>query len=166
MRPEDAFPRRGTARAPLPRRSLRLWSVRHAAALAAFYRGFERMLHALHPLFSRIGYTRLERPVAGIESAVKSALFDCRMCGQCMLSSSGLSCPMNCPKGLRNGPCGGVRDNGCCEVHPSMPCVWVQAYSGAERMGALARLGEVQKPVDHRLSGRSSWLQAAQELQA
>nr|WP_245947992.1 methylenetetrahydrofolate reductase C-terminal domain-containing protein [Halomonas montanilacus] len=29
------------------------------------------------------------------------------MCGQCILSSTGMSCPMNCPKSLRNGPCGG-----------------------------------------------------------
>ena len=62
---------------------------------------------ALAPLFARIGWDRLERPVAGVEKLVKGALFDCRMCGQCALSSTGMSCPMNCPKGLRNGPCGG-----------------------------------------------------------
>jgi hypothetical protein len=162
MRPEDAFAHTGVARPPLPRRSLRLWSVRHACGLAAFYRRFEGLLRALHPLFARIGYARLERPVATVERAVKSTLFDCRMCGQCVLSATGLSCPMNCPKGLRNGPCGGVRDDGHCEVHPAMPCVWVQAYAGAERMGTVARLGAVQPPVDHRRAGRSSWLRAAQ----
>lgn len=161
MRAEDAFPARGVARRPLPRRSLRLWSVRHARALAAVYRGFERVLRGAHPLFARIGYARLERPVAGVERAVKSALFDCRMCGQCVLSATGLSCPMNCPKGLRNGPCGGVRDNGNCEVHPDMPCVWVQAYEGAERIGTVARMGEARAPIDHRRAGSSSWLQAA-----
>jgi hypothetical protein len=149
------------ARPPLPRRSLRLWSVRHAASLASVYRAFEGLLRTLHPVFRRIGYARLERPVAGIERTVKQALFDCRMCGQCVLSATGLSCPMNCPKGLRNGPCGGVRANGNCEVHPEMPCVWVQAYAGAERMGAVASLGQVQGPVDHRKAGQSSWLQAA-----
>ena len=161
MRAEDAFPARGLARPPLPRRSLRLWSVRNAPALAAFYRGFERVLRHAHPAFARIGYARLERPVARIERGVKTTLFDCRMCGQCVLSATGLSCPMNCPKGLRNGPCGGVRDNGNCEVHPDMPCVWVQAYLGAERMGTVARLGAAQPPIDHRKAGRSSWLQAA-----
>lgn len=161
MRVEDAFPARGLARRPLPRRSLRLWSVRHARGLAALYRGFERALRAAHPLFQRIGYARLERPVASIERAAKAALFDCRMCGQCVLSSTGLSCPMNCPKGLRNGPCGGVRADGHCEVHAEMPCVWVQAHAGAARMDALARLAQVQPPIDHRKAGRSSWLQAA-----
>jgi Methylene-tetrahydrofolate reductase C terminal len=163
MRPEDAFAHRGVARRPLPRRSLRLWSVRHAFVLAAVYRSFERALRALHPLFARIGYSRLERPVASVERTVKQALFDCRMCGQCVLSATGLSCPMNCPKGLRNGPCGGVRANGNCEVHPDMPCVWVQAYAGAERMGAGATLGQVQAPVDHRRAGTSSWLEAARK---
>lgn len=161
MPPEDAFPRRGIAQRPLSRLSLRLWSVRHARGLAGFYRGFERVLRAAHPLFARVGYDRLERPVARVERAVKSALFDCRMCGQCVLSATGLSCPMNCPKGLRNGPCGGVRDNGHCEVHPAMPCVWVQAYAGAERMGTIARLGEAQPAIDHRKAGHSSWLQVA-----
>ena len=158
MRPEDAFAHRGIALPPLPRRSLRLWSVRHAKWLASVYRGFETGLRALDPLFRRIGYDRLERPVAGVERVVKQALFDCRMCGQCVLSATGLSCPMNCPKGLRNGPCGGVRANGNCEVHPEMPCVWVQAYAGAERMGTVATMGQARTPIDHRKAGKSSWL--------
>jgi Methylene-tetrahydrofolate reductase C terminal len=161
MRPEDAFPHRGVARTPLPRRSLRLWSVRHSRPLAATYRAFERALLRMDPLLRRVGYVRLERPVASVERMVKQALFDCRMCGQCVLSATGLSCPMNCPKGLRNGPCGGVRMDGHCEVHPAMPCVWVQAYAGAVHMDAVASLGQMQAPIDHRRAGESSWLQAA-----
>ena len=161
MRVEDAFPARGVARPALPRRSLRLWSVRHARGLNALYRGLERALRSAHPLFARIGYARLERPVASVERAIKATLFDCRMCGQCVLSATGMSCPMNCPKGLRNGPCGGVRDNGHCEVRPEMPCVWVQAYEGAQNMDAVARLGEARMAIDHRRAGRSSWLEVA-----
>jgi hypothetical protein len=37
----------------------------------------------------------------------------------------------------------------------------VQAYAGAGRMGAVAALGQVQGPVDHRRAGKSSWLEAA-----
>ncbi len=141
--------------------STRLWSVRHARGLSAFYRAFEGLLVRLHPLFRAIGYQRLERPVAAVERAVKRTLFDCRMCGQCVLSSTGMSCPMNCPKTLRNGPCGGVRDNGHCEVNPAMRCVWVEAYRGSERIpGGIAAMREIQFAVDHRLSGRSSWLRA------
>jgi len=144
--------------------SVRLWSVRHARGLNSFYRGFERALTALHPLFERIGYQRLERPVAVLEHSVKGLLFDCRMCGQCILSSTGMSCPMNCPKNLRNGPCGGVRDNGNCEVKPDMRCVWVEAYRGSERIpGGIAAMTQVQFAVDQRQQGRSSWLRVARE---
>ncbi|MBS0395182.1 MAG: methylenetetrahydrofolate reductase C-terminal domain-containing protein [Proteobacteria bacterium] len=143
---------------------VRLWSVRHARGLNRFYNGFERVLVALAPVFRAIGYQRLERPVAALERGVKGLLFDCKMCGQCVLSSTGMSCPMNCPKNIRNGPCGGVRANGHCEVRPEMRCVWVQAFAGAERMaGGLERIRVVQAPVDRRLEGRSSWLKVVRE---
>jgi Methylene-tetrahydrofolate reductase C terminal len=142
--------------------AVRLWSVRHSRLLEGFYKGFERALVMLAPVWRRIGYDRLEQPVAAMERNIKGFLFDCQMCGQCALSSTGMSCPMNCPKNLRNGPCGGVRDNGHCEVKPEMKCVWVQAWEGAERMGLKAEEGhkilDVQRAVDHRLKGKSSWL--------
>jgi hypothetical protein len=139
--------------------AVRQWSVRHARGLNSFYRGFEAVLFALHPLWKWIGYQRLERPVAAVERGVKGLLFDCRMCGQCILSSTGMSCPMNCPKNLRNGPCGGVRTNGHCEVRPEMKCVWVQAVGGAARIpGGAQALQNVQVAIDRRLWGRSSWL--------
>jgi hypothetical protein len=142
----------------------RSWSVRHARGLNAFYRGFESLLVALHPLWNAIGYGRLERPVAALEHGVKGLLFDCRMCGQCILSSTGMSCPMNCPKNLRNGPCGGVRADGHCEVRPQMKCVWVEAYAGSQRIpGGVAALRAVQVAVDRRLTGRSSWLRVVRE---
>lgn len=144
--------------------ALRLWSVRHARGLNAFYRGFERVLVSFNGLFRSIGYERLERPVAAVERTVKGALFDCRMCGQCVLSSTGMSCPMNCPKALRNGPCGGVRTDGNCEVKPEMKCVWVLAYEGSERIpGGVAAMREMQFAVDQRLQGKSSWLRVVRE---
>ena len=144
--------------------ALRHWSVRHARGLNAFYRGFERSLLAMHSAFRAIGYERLERPVAAVEKTVKGLLFDCRMCGQCVLSSTGMSCPMNCPKTLRNGPCGGVRANNRCEVKPDMMCVWVQAYRGAQRIpGGVEAMSAVQFAVDHRQQGRSSWLRVVRE---
>jgi Methylene-tetrahydrofolate reductase C terminal len=138
--------------------AVRLWSVRHARRLGAVYERFERLLIACDPLLRRIGYGRLERPVAALERGVKGLLFDCRMCGQCALSSTGLSCPMNCPKGLRNGPCGGVRPDGRCEVVPTMRCVWVEAFEGSRRLPGGEAILSVQKPVDHRRWGRSAWL--------
>ena len=147
--------------------SVRLWSVRHARGLNAFYKGFERLLVGMHGLFEAIGYERLEKPVAAVERTVKGVLFDCKMCGQCVLSSTGMSCPMNCPKTLRNGPCGGVRENGHCEVKPEMKCVWVQAYQGSERIpGGVAAMREVQVAVDNRQQGKSSWLRVVREKTA
>ncbi len=142
--------------------ALRLWSTRHARGLETLYRTFERLIVALDPLWARLGYRRVERPVAAVEKAVKGLLFDCQMCGQCVLSATGMSCPMNCPKSLRNGPCGGVRANGNCEVIPSMRCVWVEAWEGSRRMReGKAAILVVQPPVDSRLIGSSSWLNVA-----
>ena len=147
--------------------SVRLWSVRHARGLELFYQGFERVFVALHPLWKAIGYERLEKPVAVVEKAVKGMLFDCQMCGQCALSSTGMSCSMNCPKTLRNGPCGGVRADGHCEVKPEMRCVWVEAYAGSQRMVAgKEAIKVVQFAVDGRLKGKSSWLKVAREKNA
>ena len=142
----------------------RLWSVRHARGLARFYQWFESLLVRLAPLWRWLGYQRIERPVAAVERVVKGLLFDCQMCGNCVLSSTGMSCPMNCPKQLRNGPCGGVRANGNCEVKPDMRCVWVEAFRGAERIpGGLAKITVVQAPVDRRIEGSSAWLRVARE---
>jgi hypothetical protein len=139
--------------------AVRRWSVRHARGLNRFYVGFERLMVALDPIWRRLGYERIDKPVAAVERAVKGLLFDCRMCGQCVLTSTGMSCPMNCPKNLRNGPCGGVRIDGRCEVKPEMMCVWVEAFSGAERMpGGLEAIRRLQPPVDRRLEGSSAWL--------
>jgi hypothetical protein len=147
--------------------AVRLWSVRHARGMNAFYRGFEGLLVRLHPVFRALGFERVERPVAAVEKAVKGLLFDCRMCGLCILSSTGMSCPMNCPKTLRNGPCGGVRANGNCEVKPDMRCVWVEAFRGSEHIpGGLEAMSKVQIAVDQRLHGRSSWLRVVREKTA
>jgi len=104
--------------------------------------------------------------LAGIEHAIKKPVFDCRMCGQCVLSQTGMACPMNCPKNLRNGPCGGVRSDGTCEVYPEMPCVWVEAYEGSVQMRDMAGIATVQPPLDHRLKGRSTWLAMARDKAA
>jgi methylenetetrahydrofolate reductase (NADPH) len=69
----------------------------------------------------------LKRMIARTEAYVKGMMFDCRSCGQCVLDKTGLICPMSCPKGLRNGPCGGTL-NGACEVYPDKKCVWVRIH--------------------------------------
>jgi hypothetical protein len=141
----------------------RLFAVRRSRQFEWVYGRLEGLLVRLDPLLRRIGYNRLERPFAITERLVKGLLFDCRMCGQCVLSSTGMSCPMNCPKQLRNGPCGGVRPGGFCEVKPEMRCVWVEAWDGSTRMRGKERIREVLPPVDRRLEGSSAWLRASRE---
>ncbi len=147
--------------------AVRQWSVRHARGLHKFYNHFESLLVRMSGVFRGLGYERIERPVAVIEQAVKGLLFDCKMCGQCVLSSTGMSCPMNCPKTLRNGPCGGVRADGNCEVKPDMKCVWVEAYHGSAKIpGGVEAMRQVQYAVDQRQQGRSSWLRVVREKSA
>jgi hypothetical protein len=101
---------------------------------------------------------RALRLFTAAEKRSKESLFGCRMCGQCALPATAYACPMTCPKQLRNGPCGGVAPNGDCEVYPGMRCVWLIAYERAEESGHLADLAKLQRPVDHRLRGTSSWV--------
>ncbi|PSM17885.1 MULTISPECIES: methylenetetrahydrofolate reductase C-terminal domain-containing protein [Nitratireductor] len=161
-RPADVSPQRRVQR----RYSMRLWSVRHARFLERLYDVFAGAFLLLHPFWKAVGYARAEAPVKFVEKRVKGLLFDCRMCGQCVLSSTGMSCPMNCPKQLRNGPCGGVRANGHCEVEPDMPCVWVKAWEGSRAMAGGDAILTVQKPVDQSLRETSAWLRVTAETAA
>jgi 5,10-methylenetetrahydrofolate reductase len=99
----------------------------------------------------------MERLLRPLERATKQLLVDCKMCGQCVLSSTGMACPTNCAKQMRNGPCGGVRADGSCEVDPTMHCVWIEATEGMKRIGE-SRNKAFLEPIDHRLWNRSSWL--------
>jgi len=138
--------------------AVRKWSVSRAHFLVGLYQKLEGVLRALDALWLKIGYDRVEKPITFIEKNVKGFLFDCKMCGQCSLRDTGMSCPMNCPKELRNGPCGGVRFDGRCEVKPDMRCVWVEAYRGSQLVDNNKSILFVRFPIDYRLRGRSSWL--------
>ena len=144
----------------LPMYRVRRWTSRHAGGFEKLYTEFERCLVRLHPLFQWLGYPRLDRLVAAIEKIIKGFLFDTRMCGSCTLGSTGMTCPMNCPKQMRNGPCGGVREDGNCEIQPLMACVWKDAVMGSQQMAEPVRILDLQAPIDHRLRYTSSWLRA------
>ncbi|OZM75948.1 methylenetetrahydrofolate reductase C-terminal domain-containing protein [Pseudonocardia sp. MH-G8] len=101
---------------------------------------------------------RALRLFTGLERRSKEALYGCRMCGQCALPATAYACPMTCPKQLRNGPCGGVAPNGDCEVHPGERCVWLIAYERAAATGHESDLALLQRPIDQRLRGTSSWV--------
>ena len=94
--------------------------------------------------------------LAFIERAVKGPLFGCRMCGNCLLQETAFICHMACPKGIRNGPCGGV-NNGYCYVDPSRRCAWYLIYERSERMHRGKKLLEVLPPVDWDRAGGETW---------
>lgn len=135
------------------------WSLRHARLLSRMYQGFEASAPRIAPLLRWLPADRLDRLVRPVEQTVKRAFFDCQMCGQCGLSVTGMACPMGCAKGMRNGPCGGVRADGHCEVHPQRRCTWVDAAQGDRRIrtGHTATWWQRAEPRDHRLAGRSTW---------
>ena len=99
------------------------------------------------------------RAILLVEKVTKEPLWDCRMCGQCILHSTGLRCPMTCPKNLRNGPCGGVLQNGNCEVEPDRTCTWVVAWERSRKLPLWRdHMEHLNPPVDWQLEGTSSWV--------
>lgn len=118
-----------------------------------------RLFGLLQPIIGRIGNERVERLLKGSEEWSKKQIFDCRMCGQCVLHSTGMVCPMGCPKNLRNGACGGVRANGHCEVFPEMRCVWVEAFETSQKMRTYGgEMMHLNPPVNRQLTDRSAWI--------
>jgi methylenetetrahydrofolate reductase (NADPH) len=80
-------------------------------------------------------------------------------CGDCALGDIAYLCPFSqCPKGQRNGPCGGSFE-GWCEVYPGeKQCIYVRAYNRLKPFGEEDSLVAYQvPPVDYSLFGKSSW---------
>jgi hypothetical protein len=106
-----------------------------------------RAMNALHRVLDRnpVWYAAsvalmktppLYRAFTFVERAVKKQLFGCRMCGQCALPVTAYSC----------------------EVYPGMRCVWLMAYERADQEGRLGDLRRLQRPIDQRKWGQSSWV--------
>ena len=133
------------------------WLQNHPQFLEYNYRIVNRILGLFEPWLVTGGFT--ERIFVRIELITKGPIFDCRMCGQCVLHDTGMTCPMTCPKTLRNGPCGGVLVNGHCEVKPEMPCAWLQAWQRSKNMGEDGdQIKSIQPPLNNRLQGTSAWI--------
>jgi methylenetetrahydrofolate reductase (NADPH) len=96
------------------------------------------------------------RLLAQIERWVKGPLWGCRMCGNCLLQETAFICPMECPKGARNGPCGGSTEAHC-YVDETRPCIWYRIYDRAFAMGREEKLLEVLPPVDWDKAGTETW---------
>ncbi len=78
----------------------------------------------------------------------------CSMCGECVLDVTAGICPVTlCPKGLLNGPCGGM-NKGKCEVDNEKDCAWVLIYKELEKNKKLESLREIRGPKDFKKSGK------------
>lgn len=97
-----------------------------------------------------------KRLLGQLERWVKGPLFGCRMCGNCLLQETAFICPMACPKGLRNGPCGGSTPE-MCYVDERYPCVWYKIYDRSFKMGREDMLLEVLPPLDWDQTGTDTW---------
>jgi methylenetetrahydrofolate reductase (NADPH) len=97
------------------------------------------------------------RLLARIELAFKGPAFGCRMCGNCLLQETAFICPMECPKGMRNGPCGGVTPEKNCYVDETRKCVWHAIYKRALKTGREEKLLEILPPLDWNKVGTETW---------
>jgi len=86
------------------------------------------------------------RPMTKVYPAVNTSFFggspeqglwteQCAGCGNCILHLTGGLCPVaRCAKSLMNGPCGGSQ-NGRCEIHQDVECIWQSIHDKLERVG-------------------------------
>jgi len=101
---------------------------------------------------------KVSRALRILEDLVKVPLFGCQRCGECLLSSTAFICSQNCPKRMRNGPCGGTRAKGFCEVFPDRKCVWYRIHRRSARLHRLSLLYQLNPVHNWNLEGTSAWL--------
>lgn len=93
--------------------------------------------------------------VFGAVMDAKGNFFEkCSMCAECILGQTAGICPITlCPKGLLNGPCGGM-NKGKCEVDNQKDCSWVLIYKELEKNKKLNTLKEISSPRDFQKSDK------------
>jgi methylenetetrahydrofolate reductase (NADPH) len=105
-----------------------------------------------------------KRVLARTELCIKGPLFGCRMCGNCLLQETAFICPMECPKGMRNGPCGGVTPERNCYIDETRICVWYAIYKRALKAGRTETLLEVLPPLDWDKVGTETWGEVVRQV--
>jgi hypothetical protein len=101
---------------------------------------------------------KISRFLLFFEDLVKVPLFRCQHCGECILSSTAFVCSQNCPKRLRNGPCGGTREDGSCEVFPDRKCVWFTIHARSKLLHRMSLLYRVNTIHNWNLEKTAAWL--------
>jgi methylenetetrahydrofolate reductase (NADPH) len=135
------------------------------------YRGFRLLHHSMfdpHGIFFQpsrwmaraLDGSKLDPAFTWLEHVAKGLTNDCLHCGDCGLPDCAYVCPTSqCPKGQRNGPCGGGFE-GWCEVYPGKrQCIYVRAYTRLKHYKEEETLGAYQvPPVNYDLLNTASWL--------
>jgi len=86
----------------------------------------------------------------------------CQQCGECELGRLAGVCPLTqCAKGIMNGPCGGVRAGGKCEVDPDRDCAWITIYRRFEALGDLNAFRQIRPPKDWSTMSRPRKIEVA-----
>jgi hypothetical protein len=101
---------------------------------------------------------KLSHVLLFLEDVIKVPLFRCQRCGECILSSTAFICSQNCPKRLRNGPCGGTGEDGSCEVFPDRKCVWYRIYYRSKLLHRVSLLYKLNSIHNWNLEKTSAWL--------
>jgi methylenetetrahydrofolate reductase (NADPH) len=114
----------------------------------------------MRSLAQGIDGSALERAFTRMEHLALQVTNGCAYCGDCGLPDVAGICPVSqCPKGQRNGPCGGSFQ-GWCEVFPKeRQCIYVGAYARLSHYEQQDSLGTYEvPPVDYDPRHTSSWL--------
>jgi len=73
----------------------------------------------------------------------------CAACGDCVLGETFGYCPVaRCAKSLLNGPCGGTRKTGKCEVNEDVDCIWNLIVERAYDRGQIEALANLKSTKD------------------
>jgi len=74
----------------------------------------------------------------------------CRACGECILYDTGGICPIvRCPKGMLNGPCGGMYNSKCEVGGYQRDCAWILIYNRLKELGMLDLYKSYKLPRDN-----------------
>lgn len=86
---------------------------------------------------------------------LKKILAGCHRCSICRLPQTMFICPEKCPKGLANGPCGGTRPGGGCEVSAIHECVHLRITRQALLRNEVDTLEDIFVPQSTRRNKKS-----------
>ena len=87
----------------------------------------------------------LNTDFVGVDKDVGWFEENCRTCGDCVLGETAGICPVTrCAKSLFNGPCGGTRKGGFCEVDEKVPCAWYEIHERLKLQGRMELIHKVR----------------------